>query len=671
MRSMMRNMWVGLVLIYSPPVCPQLIGSIEGGRVTDVGPEAAGTYGICSEAFLIRGRDEVVATSAAGLYKTTDGGKTWARSMSGLVDPVTGVDVNVSGLCQSPSSPEIGYALTTQHGIARTTDFEVWSLPGVDFPPLRDCAVDPVDPAVVYALATRFDPVRSGLLFKSVDGGMTFAPVGVGLPQSVFTYAVVVASTNRDRIYVAVQAMGARLFASADGGLTFEALPNAPRGTWRIYPHPTEDGTLLVREDAGGLFLSTDAGASFARVGAGLPAGVGRDTAMIAFDSADPTIVYAAEETSGFYRSEDGAQTFVRLDGLSERDLVGIGVSRIGVTLPSAEKGPTIYVGTSLGPYRSDERGDSFKPIHAGYRGAGVRDLAIDAAGRLLVANADSGVIFRSTADGAYEIIGDNLAFPFVYQLEAVAAAPDDPDLYLAVSSDAFVDAHIFRTTDGGHSWSQSTIFGRPVGAYLHPVFAPSDATRVYGVMVGVFVRCVDGGQTFESRPFPYWSGPPFVNHRVAVDPTNPDVIYASGGEGLFKSTNGGDTFQQVSPGEFIAIAINSKHPQTIYAASRATNEIVRSLDGGETFSSMTVGGDRALGLGIDSLRPERVFAWMHAGGLFRSEDDGESWIAVDADETLRRSNAESGFAALVVAPVTPARVYLGHASVLQFLDDF
>jgi len=302
---------------------------------------------------------------------------------------------------------------------------------------------------------------------------------------------------------------------------------------------------LLVRSS--GLFLSTDAGESFARVGAGLPSRVMHATDMIAFDSADPTIVYAPEDTSGFYGSKDGAQTFVRLDGLSERDLVGDGVNRIGVTMPSGEKGPTIYVGTSLGPYRSDDRGESFKPIHAGYRGVGVRDLAIDAAGRLLVASVVSGGVFRSTEDGAYEIIGDTLPFPFVYSLEAVAAAPDDPELYLAVVSDAFVTAHIFRTTDGGHSWSEAPVFGPPVGGFLHPVFASSDATRVYGVMVGVFVRSVDGGQTFESRSFPYWSGP-FVNHRVAVDPTNPDVIYASGGDGLFKSTDGGDTFQQVAP---------------------------------------------------------------------------------------------------------------------------
>src|SRR5262249_55752570 len=189
-----------------------------------------------------------------------------------------------------------------------------------NLPSPTDCAVDPVDPAVVYALVGRYDPARPGRLFKSVDGGMTFTQVGIGLAQSpnLFSNAVVIAPTNRDRIYVTVQVEG--LFASGDGGLTFEVLPNAPRSAWRIYPHPTEDGTLLVT--GSGLFLSTDAGASFARVGAGLPR---LNIDMIAFDTADPTIVYAAEGRGGFYRSEDGAQTFVRIDGLSERELVGVG----------------------------------------------------------------------------------------------------------------------------------------------------------------------------------------------------------------------------------------------------------------------------------------------------------------------------------------------------------
>src|SRR5262249_59477544 len=177
---------------------------------------------------------------------------------------------------------------------------------------------------------------------------------------------VVVAPTNRDRIYVSIAAE-TPLYASSDGGLTFEPLSNAPSGSFRVYPNPAEDGTLLVSSGAD-LFLSTDGGASFSQVGAGLPAGV---LAMLAFDSTAPTIIYAAEGGNGFYRSEDGAQTFARVDGLSEHDLLGSGVNRVAVT-PPGENGAAIYVGSSLGPYRSDDMGKSFTPIHAGYRGTQV-----------------------------------------------------------------------------------------------------------------------------------------------------------------------------------------------------------------------------------------------------------------------------------------------------------
>jgi len=665
MRSKLRDICVGLVLIYSPLVHSQPIAKIEGGRVTDVGPEAGTVYGT-SQAFLIRGRDEAVASSGrAGLYKTTDGGNTWARSMSGLVDPATGVEPFIQGLCQSPSSPDIGYAVTFQDGIARTNDFgESWSPPTMTPNPLlSDCAVDPVDPAVVYAIVDNYDPARPGMLFKSSDGGQTFSTVGDGLPtvRTNLPLSVVVAPTNRNRIYAAAFA-AAPLFASSDGGLTFEPLLNAPMGTWHIYPHPTADGTLLVTGDEDLFFLSTDGGASFTRVGAGLPP---RFVGLLAFDSTDPSIIYATQgfatqRTNGFFRSEDGAQTFVRVDGLSEHELLGVGLNRVAVTPPS-EKGAAIYVGSSLGPYRSDDGGKSFNPIHAGYRGTQVNDLAIDAAGRLLVATSRSAGVFRSTKDGTYESIGETIPFPFIIGVQAVAAAPDDPELYLAAASDLNPETTIFRTTDGGQSWSPAINTG--FGSTVRIAFAPSDAARVYCHRPARLFRSFDGGQTFDSRT---WQ---FVSRAFAVDPTNPDVIYA-GGQGLFKSIDGGSTFQQVAPGDVVAIAIDPKHPQTVYAASPTTNAVIRSLDGGQTFSSMAVGGDRALGLGLDPSRPERVFAWMHAGGLFRSEDGGESWLGVDTDEARRRSTAQIGQTALVVAPDTPSRVYFGNGSVLQFVDD-
>jgi hypothetical protein len=98
-------------------------------------------------------RGEIGATRA-GVYKSLDGGQSWVRSERGLVAP-DGVEPYVSGFCQSRSEPEIAYLITIMDGISRTADF------GESFEPLvlpensdlLECAVDPADSAVVYALA--------------------------------------------------------------------------------------------------------------------------------------------------------------------------------------------------------------------------------------------------------------------------------------------------------------------------------------------------------------------------------------------------------------------------------------------------------------------------------------------------------------------------------------
>src|SRR5262249_12579358 len=142
--------------------------------------------------------------------------------------------------------------------------------------------------------------------------------------------------------------------------------------------------------------------------------------------------------------------------------------------------------------------GKSFNPIHAGYRGTQVNDLAVDAAGRLLVAILNSAGVFRSTEDGTYESIGETIPFPFIIRVHAVAAAPDDPDLYLVAANGD--DTTIFRTADGGQSWSPATIIGPPIaGSTMRIAFAHSDGARVYCVRPTTLLRSVDGGQTFES----------------------------------------------------------------------------------------------------------------------------------------------------------------------------
>jgi len=76
--------------------------------------------------------------------------------------------------------------------------------------------------------------------------------------------------------------------------------------------------------------------------------------------------------------------------------------------------------------------------------------------------------------------------------------------------------------------------------------------------------------------------------------------------------------------------------------------------------------GNRVLGLGLDRGQPMRLFAWMRAGGLFRSENGADSWTAIDTGETLHRSTALGGQTTLAINPRDPEHVYLGNSSVLQ-----
>src|SRR5262249_36156792 len=194
------------------------------------------------------------------------------------------------------------------------------------------------------------------------------------------------------------------------------------------------------------------------------------------------------------------------------------------------------------------------------------------------------------------------------------------------------------------------------------------DASRVYAVTPGGLqpglYRSTDGAQSFEKL-----SG--LALGSIAVDPRDPDVLYVgtwSGVPGLFKSTDGGRTLQQLdASGNIIAITLDPQRPQVIYAGLRF-GRIIRSLDGGQTFTMADVGlsGDRVLGLGVDPLQPTRLFVWMHAGGLFRSDNGADFWRAVDAGETLRRSTAQAGSTALAIDSRHPERVYVGNSSVLK-----
>ena len=134
----------------------------------------------------------------------------------------------------------------------------------------------------------------------------------------------------------------------------------------------------------------------------------------------------------------------------------------------------------------------------------------------------------------------------------------------------------------------------------------------------------------------------PFVGSLVgplAVDPQNPDTLYAGTSNGLFKSTNGGATWNSINSAiEVISLAIDPRTPGTLYAG---TYGVFKSIDGGVNWTAASSGlatssngGDGPYwdvrALAIDPQNPATLYAGT-GRGLFKSQDGGASWNAAGA----------------------------------------
>jgi len=241
------------------------------------------------------------------------------------------------------------------------------------------------------------------------------------------------------------------------------------------------------------------------------------------------------------------------------------------------------------------------------------------------------------------------------------------------------VGGGLWKTTDGGENWKPVTDFqltSASVGAVAvsetNPdlVILGTGETCIRGNIMpgdGVY-RSRDGGKTWDHVGFRESHG----ISKIRIHPTNPDIIFvASFGKysapseerGVFKSTDGGDTWRRVLYRDdrtgAIDIAIDRNNPDVLYASlweayrkeytmssGGPGSGMFKSTDGGETWTEITRnpgmpqdGVVGRIGLAVSSANSNRVYAlFEHAdGGLFRSDDAGATWSRVNDARSIRQ----------------------------------
>ena len=256
-------------------------------------------------------------------------------------------------------------------------------------------------------------------------------------------------------------------------------------------------------------------------------------------------------------------------------------------------------------------------------------------------------------------------------RVTTVTGVPSQPrTFYMGVASGG-----LFRTTDGGATWTPITDGKVPLGSTGSVAVFDSDPNIIYlgtgsdGVRSNVstgrgMYKSTDDGQTWKFIGL-YNAG---QIGAVRIHPTNPDIVWvAAGGDifkpnderGVFKTTDGGKTWRkvlfvsdsvgamdvEVQPGNpnvvYAWMSRLERKPWTIISGSREGG-FYKSTDGGDTFTRIATGLPNELigkgNLAVTAANPNRVYALIEAkpgGGFYRSEDAGQTWALINSQGSL------------------------------------
>jgi photosystem II stability/assembly factor-like uncharacterized protein len=459
-----------------------------------------------------------------GLWKTTDGGENWSPVTDGFLNTAS---VGAVAVCEA--NPDVVYIGTGE------VQWREWILQG--------------------------DGV-----YKSTDGGETWEHVGLADTQTISRIRL--HPTDCDRVYAA--AMGhpfgpnadRGVFRSTDGGETWEKVlfvdeqtgaadlsldPNDPdvlyAGMWQAEMKPW-GGT-----DAGpgsGLYKSTDGGNTWTNLtgNAGLPDGlIGKVGVAVGANSDRVYASFSARPGKGIYASADGGETWQLVNDHGNLLARPHYYTRV---VADPQDPDTVWVLTdSLS--ESTDGGATFERVQAPH--ADHHDLWIDPTNSERMVNANDGGANVST-DGGRSWTAQDFS---TAQMYAVETTNDEP--YLVCGGQQENGTACVSSDSNG-----SAFFAVGGGETAQVAVDPRDSDVFYAANFGgtTFTR-FDRELPFQRKRIDVWPEIPFghppaeIKERFAwsnpieTTPADPRAAYIAS-QHLFRSTNGGQSWEQISP---------------------------------------------------------------------------------------------------------------------------
>lgn len=277
----------------------------------------------------------IYAGSGVGVFKSTNGGRTWSAMNNGLI-----VARNVVGLAIDPVTPSTVYIAVTDfssssRGVYKSTNGgNLWiqrsnGLPSFDPTSL---AIDPVTPNVLFvSVGCCFSGSH---IYKTTDGADNWSPLAGAPPQQ--PTSLVIDPLNHSIIYAVDSNSLGGIFKSGDAGATWQSLGTTVQSARSIAVSPHTPGLLYANTDQT-LFKSVDGGSSWSPV----PPRTGK----IVFDQLNPSTLFLItnpffSNSEGIFRSTDNGQTWKQVN-------TGLNVSQVFALVVDPVRSSTLYLASS------------------------------------------------------------------------------------------------------------------------------------------------------------------------------------------------------------------------------------------------------------------------------------------------------------------------------------
>lgn len=573
-----------------------------------------------------------------GVYKTTDGGRTWTQTL------FVNQDTGAIDLAMDPQSPNTLYAATYQRrrtpfgfngggpgsGLYKTIDGGArWTKLEKGLPKEGDIGRIGVNiyrrnPNILYAL---FEHQKEGGIYRSEDKGETWAKMSDTNPRPMYYSQVRIDPNNDQRVWV----LGAPMYFSEDGGRTFRSnLVQRIHGDYHaMWIDPANSDHMWVGSD-GGIHQTFDRGRTWSyinteplaqlyevsfdmqkpyRVCGGLQdngswcgpsatlvtAGItnddwfrvgGGDGFHTANDPTDPNIIYS-ESQDGFLGRLDlrtGERKSIRPEPKEGEPLYRFNWN--SPIIISARDPKTIYyAGNFL--FKSNDRGDHWTKISPDLT-SGVDRSKL--------------AIFGVTPSKERDTLSRHDGVQHYATGTTIAESPLNPNV-LYFGSD---DGHLQVTRDGGKSWKNviGNVSGVPKETYVSrvvasrytegTVYATFDGHRSGDFKTYVY-RSADFGEHWKSiaSNLPARGGV----HVIREHPRNPDLLFLGTEFGAFISFNCGASWEPLKLAGFPTvpvydIQIHSRDNDLILGTHGRGVWILDDITSLEHLTDQTVGAD-------------------------------------------------------------------------------